>query len=161
MDTARLTLQPLTRDHTNALHTLWTQPDVRRYLWDDEIISLEVVQSIVTESMAASERNEYGLWMAFEKEQDELVGFTGFWPFFDPPQIQLIYGLSPEVWGKGYATEMGKAMIEYGFERHGYSEIIAATDPPNKASVRVMERLEMTFWKREDNTIFCRLASKR
>ena len=129
---------------------------MRRYLWDDEIISLEVVQSIVTECMVASERNEYGLWMAFEKGQDKLIGFTGFWPFFDPPQIQLIYGLSPDVWGKGYATEMGKAMIEYGFERHGYSEIIAATDPPNEASVRVMERLGMIFWKREGETIYYR-----
>lgn len=157
MDTARLTLQPLDLVHTKALHTLWTQPEVRRYLWDDEVIPLERIQSVVTESLAAYERNEYGLWMVFEKGQDELVGFTGYWPFFDPPQIQLIYGLAPDVWGKGYATEMGKAMIEYGFERHGLKEIIAATDPPNRASRRVMERLGMNFWKQEDATIFYRL----
>lgn len=156
MNTSRLTLQPLTANHRHALHALWTLPEVRRYLWDNEIIPLEMVQSIVDESMAAAERNEYGLWMAFEKGKNELIGFTGFWPFFDPPQIQLIYGLAPGVWGKGYATEMGKAMIEYGFERHGYSEIVAATDPPNKASVRVMERLGMVFWKQEGETIFYR-----
>lgn len=156
MNTHRLTLQPLAANHTDALHALWTLPEVRRYLWDDEIIPLEMVQSIIAESMAAAARNEYGLWMAFEKGREELIGFTGFWPFFDPPQIQLIYGLVPGVWGKGYATEMGKAMIDYGVERHGYSEIIAATDPPNKASVHVMERLGMVFWKREGETIFYR-----
>jgi len=39
--TERLILRPWTLQDVDALHLLWTDPDVRRYLWDDVVISRE------------------------------------------------------------------------------------------------------------------------
>ena len=75
----------------------------------------------------------------------DLIGFCGFRDFFDPPQLQLLYGLSPEFWGTGLATEAAAAVCEYGFLEGGLERVLAATDVPNVASVEVMKRLGMQF----------------
>jgi ribosomal-protein-alanine N-acetyltransferase len=82
------------------------------------------------------------------REEDTLIGFCGFWFFYDPPELQLLYGISPDRWGKGLATEIARAMIRYGFEEHSFDRIIASADAPNLASLRVMEKAGMTFEKR-------------
>jgi ribosomal-protein-alanine N-acetyltransferase len=50
------------------------------------------------------------------REEDTLIGFCGFWFFYDPPELQLLYGIAPDRWGKGLAAEIARAMIRYGFE---------------------------------------------
>ena len=52
LQTKRLKLRPLADSDLPALHRFWTQPDVRRYLWDNEIISIERVAEIVATSTA-------------------------------------------------------------------------------------------------------------
>src|SRR5262245_58754509 len=69
--------------------------------------------------------------------------------FHDPPQLELLYGIAPDRWNKGLATEAAIAMIGYGFEVLGFERIEASTDALNAASVRVMARAGMRFWKRE------------
>jgi RimJ/RimL family protein N-acetyltransferase len=51
-------------------------------------------------------------------------------------------------WGRGLATEIARAMIEYGFETLGLGVISASTDTPNAASVRVLEKCGFTFDRR-------------
>lgn len=99
----------------------------------------------------------YGLWAVRETDQRPIIGFCGYWRFeFLTPPLQLIYGLLPSWWGLGLATEAARAMIDYGFQTVGFTEIVAATDAPNRESVRVMERLGMIYWKTDDTTIFYR-----
>lgn len=49
------------------------------------------------------------------------------------------------VWG--LATEASRAVMRYAFEDLGFAEVVASTDAPNAASIRVMERLGMKFEK--------------
>lgn len=48
-------------------------------------------------------------------------------------------------WGKGYATEASKVCLEYGFETLNLSRIIAKAMPDNTGSIKVMQKLGMTF----------------
>lgn len=147
--TERLVLSPFAPADAAALHDLWTNADVRRYLFDDEIIP----RSFVDDEIAASERlmaeHGYGLWTMRPRTTAEIIGFCGYRYFHEPPQLQLLYGLHPGWWGRGLASEAARAMIRHGFEVNGFSRIIASADGPNVASVRVMERAGMRFWKRE------------
>jgi ribosomal-protein-alanine N-acetyltransferase len=74
-----------------------------------------------------------------------LAGFCGFRYIDDSPDIELLYGLLPDYWGQGLATEAARAVLEYGFDAVQFRRIYARTDVPNRASVRVMERLGMKF----------------
>ena len=59
-----------------------------------------------------------------------------------------MYGLAPAFWGRGLATEAARAVLAHGFGTVGLARVIAATDVPNTASTRVMERLGMRFTHR-------------
>jgi [ribosomal protein S5]-alanine N-acetyltransferase len=55
-----------------------------------------------------------------------------------------MYGLLPQFWGKGIATEASGAALDYIWNSTAFPQVWARTDPPNTASVTVMVRLGMT-----------------
>ena len=72
-----------------------------------------------------------------------------------PDSIEVSYELNPIFWGKGYATEIVERSIQYAFEELNLKKIIVETQKNNKASIRVLEKLDMIFEKevkRHDET---------
>jgi len=147
--TARLSMRPLSFDDLESAYALWTDPGVRRFLFDDQIISREQAESEISQSIERFETDGCGLWGVSLREQPGLIGFCGYRPFHDPPQLQLLYGFYPDQWSKGLATEAARAMIRFGLEELGLPSVIASTDAPNTASRRVMEKAGMSFNRRE------------
>jgi [ribosomal protein S5]-alanine N-acetyltransferase len=147
--TERLELVPFAREDAPLLHGLLTDPAVRRFLLDDEVVTLEWVEGEVEASLASFERHAYGLWKLL-LASGEVVGFAGYREFREPPELELLYGLLPGFWGRGLATEAAAALIRYGFEELGFERVRASTDAQNAASIRLMERLGMRFSKREE-----------
>jgi len=150
IETPRLQLRPLTLDDADDLHRIWTEPGVRKYLWDDELISPELVESTIQRSIDSFKTNDYGLWAVRTADQETLMGFCGFWFFHEPPKLELLYGLSEASWGQGLAAEAAIAMINFGFTELSFERIEASTDAGNAASTKVMQRAGMEFWKREN-----------
>jgi RimJ/RimL family protein N-acetyltransferase len=75
------------------------------------------------------------------------VRYAGF-PF--APAIEIGWRLARDYWGRGYATEAARAVIDDGFGRLGLGEIVAFTVPANRRSWGVMERLGMRRDPAED-----------
>lgn len=145
--TGRLRLRPWQPVDLDALHALWTDPGVRRYLWDDIVISRETAAEVLRAGMALCDEHGFGQWAAFLKPESPLIGFCGFRLRDDTPE--LLYGLASPYWGRGLATEAARGVLHYGFEQCGLTRVVAATDPPNQASVRVLEHLGMRPSRRE------------
>jgi RimJ/RimL family protein N-acetyltransferase len=61
----------------------------------------------------------------------------------------LLRYLLPDYWNKGLTTEAVKVCLKFGFEEKGFEKIIAITNTPNTASIRVMEKAGMKFLKRD------------
>ena len=148
IETARLQMRPFALGDLDDLHRLFTDPGVRRYLLDDQVVGREWVEEEIAGSLGRFEMHDGGLWSVSLKGDGALAGFCGYRPFHDPPELQLLYGLAPTYWGRGLATEAARAMIRYGFEELGFTRIVASADAPNAASLRVMERAGLTFAKR-------------
>lgn len=159
--TGRLCLKPFTIDETDEIHRLWIDPDVRRYLWDDQVISHKQATEAVAESVRLYEQDGLGLWSVRLPDDESLAGFCGYWFFHDPPELQLLYSLAPTHWNKGLATEAARAMIRYGFEEKSFASVIASADAPNLASLQVLEKIGLRFEKRSDKnglaTVYYRL----
>ncbi|REJ72936.1 MAG: N-acetyltransferase [Acidobacteria bacterium] len=141
LGTGRLDLQAVRPADGDELHRLFLDPQVRRYLLDDEEMPREFVDQVIDDSDRAFSDHGVGLFVMREKGRERIVGFVGFREFFEPPELQLLYGLHPDVWGRGYATESSRAIIDHAFSQLAFEEVIAATDPPNNASLAVMRRL--------------------
>ena len=131
----------MTPDDTAELHALWSSPGVRRFLWDDEIIPLTRTRAAIEQSQAMFAERGCGLWGAWPSASPNLIGFTGMWPFRDPPDLELLYGVTEPLWGQGYAAEIAHAVMTYCFDALDMPVIRASTDAANAASVRVLEKL--------------------
>ena len=143
-------MRPFAADHLDDLHRLWVTPGVRKYLWDDTAISREQAMEVIESSIESFDADGFGLWAVCPKDEETLIGFCGFRRFGEQQEVEILYGISPERWGEGLATEAARAMIRCGFETHGFDQIYAGADPPNTASFRVMEKTGMKFAKRID-----------
>ena len=146
--TARLALFPYEEADIPRLHRLWTDPGVRKYLWDDQIITRATAAEVVHASIQDWATHQYGQWTLHLPRQDEIIGFCGFRASEEDERPELLYGLLPVHWGQGFATESSLTVLHYIFVQRHFPQIWAATDPPNVASVRVMERLGMRFERR-------------
>lgn len=149
LETHRLVLLPFTPNDLDFLHGLWTEPQVRRYLWDDLVIARAQAQAVIAASQESFNLDGYGFWRVDLKESDSLIGFCGLRHFSNAQvgteRVEILYGLNPLQWGKGLAAEAARAVLGFGFEELMLKQIYAGADPPNVASFRVMERLRMRF----------------
>ena len=85
------------------------------------------------------QRQWYAAWF-IELASGERVGDLCFKGLSPDGCVEIGYGLLPEYWGKGYATEAVKAMTEWASKQPGVKRIEAETDPENTASQRVLEK---------------------
>ena len=127
--TARLRLDPTRERDLDSLHALWTEPGVRRYLWDDVIIPREKAEETLRASLASFARDGFGLWVLRLTGDQDLIGFAGLRRIAELPlEVELLYGLHPRFWKRGLATEASAAVLERGFARHGRERIWARAD---------------------------------
>lgn len=144
----RLWLRPLGKSDVAALHQLWIDEQVRRFLWDGKVIPRAQTQAIVERSIHLFDERGFGIWGVHERAADQLVGFAGYWHFRTPPCLELLFGVASDHGNRGIATESALAVVGYGFETLGFEEIAASTDVANLASVRVLQKLGMSFARR-------------
>lgn len=148
IETTRLQLRPFALSDVEALHRFWTAPGVRKYLWDDVVISRQQAAAIVASSRHDFATHGFGHWVINFKGTTELVGWCGLRPFGEPPRVEVLYGIVPPLWGQGLAVEATRAVLQFGFDTLGLERIYAGADPPNTASLRVMEKAGMRFDQR-------------
>jgi ribosomal-protein-alanine N-acetyltransferase len=90
----------------------------------------------------------FGLWVVEERGVTEFAGFVGLayhdFPAHFTPCVEVGWRLAKEFWGRGYATEGGRAALRFGFQELGLTEIVSMTTVANLPSRAVMERLGMT-----------------
>jgi len=103
---------------------------------------------------AEIEKHGFGFWAVEAPGVAPFIGFVGLrTAAFDAPFcpcIEIGWRLAFDAWGHGYATEAGRAALEYGFGDLRLSEILAWTVPANLRSQAVMVRLGMRRSAHED-----------
>jgi RimJ/RimL family protein N-acetyltransferase len=143
--TARLRLRPAGPGDVDALHALWTDAQVRRFLWDDVVIDRATAAARVSDSAASFARAGFGLWMLEPPSVGAALGVAGFVVLEAEVGPELVYAVHPAHQGRGYATEASRALLAYAFATLGLERVPGRTDTPNRASARVLERLGMRF----------------
>lgn len=103
---------------------------------------------------------EFGRWGIFNAQTGEFVGLCMLLEARPGLEgIELGYSFHHQHWNKGYATEIVKALVNYGLYGQGLTEICAITDPKNEASQHVLKKAGFTctgsvFMWEKDNPIY-------
>lgn len=149
LETARLRLRCFTADDVDALVALDADPLVMRYITGGPGTSRQEVETDVLPAFLSYYQRfpGYGFWAAEEGSSNAFLGWFHFRPdtgaSADEPELG--YRLVRSAWGKGYATEGSRALIDKGFSEFGVRRVNASTMAINTASRRVMEKSGMRF----------------
>ncbi|HET7445522.1 MAG TPA: GNAT family N-acetyltransferase [Solirubrobacterales bacterium] len=140
IETERLILRPLALADLDALVELQAEPEVSRFMGAYGRAELSAWVGSVRKEWAS---RGHGRMAIVERGSGRFVGRTGMrhWPEFD--EVELGWALSPEVRGRGYATEAAGACLEWGLRELEVEYVTAMIDPDNSPSIAVAERLGM------------------
>jgi RimJ/RimL family protein N-acetyltransferase len=149
LETERLLLRHLERDDLESLFALYRDPEIRRYFPDGTLTRDETREELEWFLGGHPDDPELGLWATMHKESGEFIGRCGLlpWTIDDRPEVEVAYLLARAYWGQGLATEAARAIVGHAFERLDVARLVCLIDPANGASIRVAERIGMTFEK--------------
>ena len=143
--TARLRAERITAEHLDALCELLGDPKVGATLGG--VADPQEVSAYLEHEQEHWERHGFGYWMWFGRESGEPVGRGGLHHtrVGGRHEIEVGWAVWPQRWGDGYATEIGAAALQFGFDRLHLPTIVAYTLVDNRASRRVMEKLGFEY----------------
>lgn len=145
MTTPRLLLREFALEDAPALYELNSDPEVMKYTGDSPFASVRDAEDFVRGYDHYRDYG-YGRWSVVLRETGEFVGWCGL-KFNELEQVDIGFRFFRKHWGKGYATESARATLAYGFGELALGEIIGRAARANTASIRVLEKLGMEYWK--------------
>jgi ribosomal-protein-alanine N-acetyltransferase len=137
-------LRAVTAGDCDALHEIFTQPAVRRFLFDDILLTREQTQSHVD---AAARHDSWAICNG-----DEVVGFVSLRPTGE--DVELTVAIGEKWWGRGIAYAASVAALRHGFVVQQRPRILAAVDLPNERSHKLMAKLGFTSIGESDGLIY-------
>ncbi|HEY4459498.1 MAG TPA: GNAT family N-acetyltransferase [Pseudonocardiaceae bacterium] len=145
--TERLVLRPYATTDLDALHDVYSRPEVVRYLYE-EPRPLENVRTMIAERLdrVGLEKADdvLSLVVALAEDPDTAIGTAMLrWVSEEHAQGEVGYTLHPDQQGKGYATELTRALVDLGFRETELHRIFGRLDARNTASQRVLEKSGM------------------
>ena len=149
LETDRVALRRFTPADVDRLVELDADPDVMRFVTGGAPTPRDVIQDdILPHWLRYYERFQgFGFWAAMEKDTGDFLGWFHFRPAAGagPDEAELGYRLRKAAWGKGYASEVSRALIRNGFTELGVRRVVASALAANTASRRVMEKAGLTL----------------
>lgn len=145
--TANLLLRPLRADDVAPLVAIQTDPRTTRHSPTGPP-TREEAEELLLSVVAAWDEGGVHYW-AVENEQ-QLVGTAGLKQvtLHDRQCWNLYYRLSPDVWGRGLATQAAREAVSYAAQMAGGLPVVARTRPSNSAAQRVAQKAGLG--RRED-----------
>ena len=149
LETQRLSLREMTPDDAENAYLLNLDPDVLKYTGDAPFGSIEEARNFLLK-YDHYKKYGFGRWAVINKLDHEFIGWCGLRYVTDKNEYDVGYRLNKRFWNKGYATEAAKACIDIGFNKFNIKRIIGNVMKENIASIRVLEKIGMTYYKDED-----------
>jgi RimJ/RimL family protein N-acetyltransferase len=149
LETERLVLRQFTEDDVDNLVDLDSDPEVMWFVTGGRTTPREEIQDALLPAFLDyyARFDGRGFWAAVEKSSEQFVGWFHMRPLDDAPpdELELGYRLRTSAWGKGYATEGSRALIQRVFSEPGARRVVAFTMVVHVASRRVMEKAGLKF----------------
>ncbi|MBQ9119710.1 MAG: GNAT family N-acetyltransferase [Lachnospiraceae bacterium] len=144
INTERLVLKPLGMDHFLTAHKYLADAENTLYMkylpHEDEAETIRFLTACEAEWQKV--RPAYYEFAVFLGETH--IGGVALYNDTEERETgELVWIIDKNYWGKGYAAEAAKKLVDFGAEQLGLKRIIARCDSNNRMSKRIMEKLGM------------------
>ncbi len=144
LTTERLLLRPFQLADAEGFFAMNADPEVICYTGDSPFASVAEARQFI-KNYDHYDLHGYGRWTLERLLDGVYLGFCGLKYHPVTQEVDLGFRVPRLFWGKGYATEAATACLVYGFSELGLKRIIGRVDKANAASIRVLEKIGMTF----------------
>ena len=165
-DTQRLRAERLQEEHFEFIHQMNRDERVMAHLGGPR--SPEQTSEYMKQNLAHWTEYGFGIWVLRERATGILVGRGGLRNAVlgGKDGVEVAYGLIPEFWNKGLATEFVRAVVRIGFSDIGLRSLSCVTQRENKASLRVLKKTDFHFerdiiYKGEPGLLFRRDIARK
>ncbi len=143
VETNRLILRTWNDSDIEPFCEMNQDPSVMRYF--PSIPSRDETKALLSKIYAHFDEHGFSLYAAERKDSGDFIGFVGllsvgFEAHFTPA-VEIGWRLASKHWGKGFATEAAKAVLEMAFDKYKLPEVVSLTAEINHPSRRVMEKI--------------------
>ena len=142
-ESERLLARRLEPGDAAALLAVYGDADAMRWVGDGEPLTAAQCEQWIAVTENNYRLRGYGMFALVERAAGEVVGFCGLVHPGGQAEAEVKYAFTRAHWGKGFATEAVRAMLDYGATSHGLREIIATVAPGNLVSLRVLAKCGM------------------
>lgn len=142
LETPRLTLRTTKLEDSNDLfEQVFSNETVVKYTFGNDGLNLEQSKQFIKENCNFDK--ELGLSTLIEKESSAIIGLAGVLQsdYLDQTDYEFGFILGENYWGKGYATEIGQAQIDYIQNKIKAKRVLALAHKENIGSIKTIEKL--------------------
>lgn len=139
LDSERLTLSSITKPEIADYAKLVLNEDVMKYITGKALTWQETEQKFNNIIEINARQPKIGYFLARKKEDNTMIGLAKL-VYTSGQEAELGYSLLPGFWGRKYASEMGKCLIQYAISMLDIERLIAIVDPENRASIKVLTK---------------------
>ncbi|HKM03044.1 MAG TPA: GNAT family N-acetyltransferase [Lachnospiraceae bacterium] len=150
-ETENLRIRKFKYEDARCLYENHLEEEVRKWIPNESYADIEESQGAIKFYVDCVNKKHLPYVLAVElKETSELIGDTGVNEVEgNPNEVEIGYGVCKKYSGKGYATELVKAMTKYIVETFGINVLYGRVMHGNNASMRVLEKNGYKFFKEE------------
>ncbi|MDX6494083.1 MAG: [ribosomal protein S5]-alanine N-acetyltransferase, partial [Gaiellales bacterium] len=144
--TDRCTLRLLRPEDAEPLQRLYGDPVAMRYVGSEGAARPpEQTAAGVARLIEHQRRHGFSLWAVIESDSGDVIGVAGLVLVeLVGPEVEVVYELVRDHWGRGFATEVAGACLAVAFGELGLARVVALSYPENSPSVRVMQKIGMS-----------------
>lgn len=146
IETERLNLREMSEADAGFMLDILNDPGFVRYVGDRGVRTIEDAARYINERFVESyKQNGFGLWLVETKDEGAPAGICGLLNRGTLPGVEVGYAFLPPFRSKGYAFEAATAALSYARDELGLPRLYAIVNPGNAVSIRVLEKLGMSF----------------
>jgi RimJ/RimL family protein N-acetyltransferase len=146
--TERLILRPWQDRDREPAYAMTQDEEVMRYL---PPLDRAGSDAMIGRMMAMQAEHGHTFWALEERATGAFLGMCGFCPPRPPlAEYEIGWRLARAAWGKGFATESARAVLEWAWANRDMASIVAITYRGNRKSRALMERIGMAYMAEED-----------
>ncbi len=143
-ETERTYLRNLLPDDAEQFYALNFDSEVLKYTGDQPFERIEAAKNFLS-NYDQYEKYGVGRLAVIEKTSGCFLGWCGLKYSPGLHEYDIGFRFFREYWNKGFATETAKICIDFGFRELDIAEIVGRAMTENRASIKVLEKIGMTF----------------
>jgi len=148
LDTQRLRLREFSFDDDIFILELLNEPGFLRFIGDKGVRTVSDARDYLEKGpMESYRRNGFGLYAVCARSMESMapVGMCGLVKREGLSDPDIGFAFLARHWGNGYAVESAAAVLEHGTRALQLPRIVAIASPDNMGSIRVLEKIGLTF----------------